>query len=127
MGTFLTLGAGWILNPSVALKDVLGEPWVLVWSIILVISGSCGLISAIYSRRDEGLSLLTERVALIGVSGFSALYLGALIAYAGFTVWVIEIMFLFLFIACVWRFIQVWIRIRWCKQIGRTTVPRWRP
>lgn len=128
MGLFLTLGAGWLLNgPSEALHTVLGDPWVLMWPFILVFSGISGLVSAAYARRDEGLSLLTERLALIGIGSYCLIYTGALIHSMGFGVWVTEFLFTLFFVACAWRFRQVQVRIRWCKRNGRATMPRWRP
>lgn len=127
-GVFLTLGAGWLLQgPSEALTELLGDTWVSVWPPILVLAGICGLISAAYARRDEGLSLLTERVALLGVGGFCLLYVMALIGDNGFRVWVTEVLFTCFFLACLWRYKQVRDRIKWCKKVGRTTQPRWRP
>jgi hypothetical protein len=128
MGLFLTLGAGWILNgPSEALSEVLSKPWIYMWPIILVISGVCGILSAIYARRDEGLSLLTERLALHGIGSYSFVYVAALVADKGVTVWVGELLFTLIWVACVWRYKQVRKRIKWCKAHGRATRPRWRP
>ena len=42
--------------------------------------------TAIYARRDEGLSLLTERVALVAVGGFCLVYVMALVGDNGFAV-----------------------------------------
>lgn len=128
MGLFLTLGAGWLLNgPSPALAEVLGDPWVLMWPVVLVISGICGLVASMYAKRDEGLSLLTERLALIGIGSYSLVYTVALYADKGLGVWVTELLFSLIAVACGWRLWQVQRRIRWCKRNGRSTVPRWRP
>lgn len=127
-GVFLTLGAGWLLRgASEVLEGMLGMPWVLMWPPILLVAGVCGFISAVYARRDEGLSLLTERVALIGVGGFCLVYVLAMLAESGINAWIGELIFSFFFAACVWRYKQVRDRIRWCKRVGRTTQPRWRP
>jgi len=128
MGVFLTLGTGWLLTgPSVSLSTLLGGAWLMLWPILLVVSGVCGFISAIYARRDEGLSLLTERVALIGMGGFCFVYITALVIRMGLGPWVTEVLFGFILTACIWRYLQVRTRIKWCKRVGRTTAPRWRP
>lgn len=127
-GVFLTLGAGWALSGSSAvLTGLVGTPWVYMWPPILVLAGICGFISAMYARRDEGLSLLTERVALVVVGGFCLVYTMAMLAETGLVSWVGELIFTFFLVACVWRYKQVRDRIKWCKRVGRTTQPRWRP
>src|SRR4051812_13721461 len=63
-GVFLLVGAGSLLDgPSGALNALVGARWALVWPIILIVSGLSGGLSAICAKSDEGLSLLTERVA----------------------------------------------------------------
>lgn len=126
MGAFTTLGAGWFVNkPSEALSGFTPQLFVWCWAAILVLSGVCGIVAALTARSDEGLSLLTERMALAGVGSFSLIYTTALVATYDLGPWLTEVLMLLFLIACVWRYIQVQKRISWNKKVGRDTRLRW--
>jgi len=126
MGAFLALGAGWLIQgPSQALRDLLGDPWIILWSAIVAIGGLCGLVASLSAHRDEGLSLLTERIALWSIGTYSAVYVIAMLYQRGLSIWVTEAVFTFFVIACVWRLVQVQKRITWNKKVGRDARLRW--
>lgn len=126
MGALVALATGWLVSErSRAAIDLFGPLIITTWTVILLVSALCGLVSAALARRDEPLSLLLERLCLIGSAAYSVIYLIALYDAQQIRVWVTEIVFLLIASASVWRLWQVQARIRWLKRVGRPYVPTW--
>ena len=116
-GTFIALGSWWWVteqgSPTAAL---LPHSLRLVWYAILALSGILGVTAALLSLAAPSISLLLERAALIGLSGYGVLYVlslglkgGPFIAIAAFTITTV---------AALWRLFQVHRRVKRLRQAG---------
>lgn len=120
---FVILGGGWMLGDSSrAMVQYLGT-WAVVWDTTLIILALSGVIAAVTARRDEALSLLLERIALMGTGLFSFMYALA-ISVNNISAWpwvTASIFGLLMPIACGWRFSQVQKRIAWLRLVASVT------
>jgi hypothetical protein len=123
MAQVMVLAVGWLVaDPSKAAAAVIPAEYALVWHGFLLVSAVAGIGSAWTATRDEPLSLLLERLALIGVGLYALFYALILVAVFDTRGWMTEIIFLSITVACGVRLEQVRRRIRWLKGQGRPTV-----
>lgn len=116
MVAFTAIGIGFYGNPSVSLSTFLNSGWLYAWVTILALSGILGLFASAAAVRHEDMSLLTERIALIGAGAFCFLWTVALAWFNGIVGLGSIIIFAGLTIACAWRLWQVQKRVSWKKR-----------
>jgi hypothetical protein len=113
-GAFVALGSGWLIAASTESLKTLMPPAVMYgWFCVLVVCGSLGLVAAVTARRDVALSVLTERLALLGIAVFAVIYVGALATVQGLAGWGGIVPFSIYAAASVWRLTQVQRWVRW--------------
>jgi len=116
-GTFIALGSWWWVteqgSPTAAL---LPHSLVLFWYAILALSGILGVMAALLCISAPSISLLLERAALIGLSGYGVLYVLALVLRCG--PFIDIAVFTITTVAALWRLVQVHRRVKRLRQAG---------
>lgn len=116
-GTFIALGSWWWVteqgSPTAAL---LPHSLMLVWYAILAVSGILGVTAALLCLAAPSISLLLERAALIGLSGYGVLYVLSLALKGGLFITLAT--FTITTAAALWRLVQVHRRVKRLRQAG---------
>lgn len=116
-GTFIALGSWWwVSEQGSPTSQILPHGLLLAWYAILALSGLLGVLAALCSLAAPSTSMLLERTALLGLSGYGVLYVLALLLKGGPAL--PTIVFSITTVAAIWRLSQVHARVRALRRAG---------